>query len=144
MKALLAAGAGKEAKAGPDKVTPLQMAHKCGASSCVELLLAAGAVDNRASANLRRGTAELFARFRLPAPEPNQASGSNTNASGIRGGSARGAKSITPCVRCGTTAVATHKCAGCLGPHYCGRECQKADWKAGHKAVCKAAAVNDD
>ena len=48
-------------------------------------------------------------------------------------------KAVKPCARCGTTSVQTHKCAGCKGPYYCGRECQKADWKAGHKAACQAA-----
>jgi hypothetical protein len=32
-------------------------------------------------------------------------------------------------------------CARCKLAKYCGRECQTADWKAGHKAVCKHAAT---
>eukprot|EP01006_Ploeotia_vitrea_P008003 TRINITY_DN18822_c0_g1_i1.p1 TRINITY_DN18822_c0_g1~~TRINITY_DN18822_c0_g1_i1.p1 ORF type:complete len:140 (+),score=31.84 TRINITY_DN18822_c0_g1_i1:274-693(+) len=28
------------------------------------------------------------------------------------------------------------RCEGCKAAHYCGRECQKADWKA-HKKECK-------
>ena len=30
------------------------------------------------------------------------------------------------------------QCAGCLRTYYCGKACQTADWKAGHKAECKA------
>ena len=29
-------------------------------------------------------------------------------------------------------------CAACLRTHYCSVACQTADWKAGHKAECKA------
>lgn len=29
------------------------------------------------------------------------------------------------------------KCGGCLSARYCSPECQKAAWKAGHKAECK-------
>ena len=28
-------------------------------------------------------------------------------------------------------------CAGCKKKTYCGRDCQKRDWKSGHKADCK-------
>lgn len=28
-------------------------------------------------------------------------------------------------------------CAGCLAVFYCGRQCQKDGWKAGHKQECK-------
>ena len=30
------------------------------------------------------------------------------------------------------------QCAGCMCTHYCSVACQRADWKAGHKAECKA------
>ena len=30
-------------------------------------------------------------------------------------------------------------CAGCQRAHYCGKACQTAGWKAGHKAVCRRA-----
>lgn len=29
-----------------------------------------------------------------------------------------------------------NKCKGCLSVHYCDRQCQLVDWKAGHKADC--------
>ena len=31
------------------------------------------------------------------------------------------------------------RCGGCKSIWYCSRKCQKKDWKAQHKAVCKAA-----
>ena len=33
------------------------------------------------------------------------------------------------------------QCAGCLRTYYCGKACQTADWKAGHKKECKALAA---
>ncbi len=41
------------------------------------------------------------------------------------------------CASCGASG-ATKRCSACLGPAYCGPDCQKAHWKA-HKAACKAA-----
>ena len=35
---------------------------------------------------------------------------------------------------CGKTG--TRKCSGCGLQHYCSRECQRADWKERHKAIC--------
>ncbi|KAK4889815.1 hypothetical protein LTR27_011433 [Elasticomyces elasticus] len=32
------------------------------------------------------------------------------------------------------------KCAACSGAWYCSRDCQKTDWKRGHKAVCRSVA----
>ncbi|KAL4421431.1 hypothetical protein ABPG75_010722 [Micractinium tetrahymenae] len=31
----------------------------------------------------------------------------------------------------------TMRCRGCMAVWYCGRECEKADWQAGHRRVCK-------
>jgi hypothetical protein len=28
-------------------------------------------------------------------------------------------------------------CGGCQGVRYCSSECQRKDWKMGHKAVCQ-------
>ncbi|CAN0111089.1 unnamed protein product [Heterosigma akashiwo] len=39
------------------------------------------------------------------------------------------------CARCGDRLRPLHKCARCRRAAYCGRECQKADWKE-HKKVC--------
>ena len=36
------------------------------------------------------------------------------------------------------------RCAGCLRTYYCSAACQAADWKARHKAECKALAAGDD
>jgi hypothetical protein len=33
------------------------------------------------------------------------------------------------------------KCAGCRSAWYCGEACSHADWRAGHKRVCKALAA---
>uniref|UniRef100_A0A7S0SR23 MYND-type domain-containing protein n=1 Tax=Mantoniella antarctica TaxID=81844 RepID=A0A7S0SR23_9CHLO len=30
------------------------------------------------------------------------------------------------------------RCAGCSAVHYCGTECQREDWRRGHKVECKA------
>jgi hypothetical protein len=46
--------------------------------------------------------------------------------------------SLTVCANCGRAAEAgtkMSKCARCMGPAYCSRECQKADWSV-HKQVC--------
>ena len=40
------------------------------------------------------------------------------------------------CIRCGKTPA--KKCGACGKVYYCGRECQKLDWKS-HKTVCKKA-----
>jgi hypothetical protein len=44
------------------------------------------------------------------------------------------------CSKCGTVETATVSmavCARCKAVQYCSKECQVADWKAGHKQVCK-------
>ena len=44
------------------------------------------------------------------------------------------------CAGCWTPQVAGRafkSCSRCLGPRYCGPECQKRDWTARHKAECK-------
>lgn len=33
--------------------------------------------------------------------------------------------------------IKVQKCGGCQVAFYCGAECQKADWAAGHKEMCK-------
>ena len=48
------------------------------------------------------------------------------------------------CARCGKTYAldengkgkALSKCAKCSQTKYCSRDCQKVDWKAGHKEAC--------
>lgn len=47
-------------------------------------------------------------------------------------------KEVLACKVCGET-QGTLKCAGCKAVSYCGRECQKGDWKA-HKVLCKVLA----
>ena len=46
-------------------------------------------------------------------------------------------KHCAHCQRQGSPGFLFKVCAGCNDTRYCGRDCQKADWKAGHKAVCK-------
>ena len=50
--------------------------------------------------------------------------------------------SVTRCEHCGISASKDGpklaKCARCKEDSYCGRECQLAHWKAGHKGVCVA------
>ena len=41
------------------------------------------------------------------------------------------------CSHCGAP-DASSRCGQCLETVYCGRECQRAHWKAGHKALCAA------
>ena len=44
------------------------------------------------------------------------------------------------CAHCG--AAAEQRCAGCSVPFYCGRQCQKADWKK-HRPLCQPLAVRE-
>ena len=47
----------------------------------------------------------------------------------------RDASVVAVCAGCGSPAAAL-RCGGCRETFYCGRECQRRDWKAGHKAAC--------
>ena len=49
-------------------------------------------------------------------------------------------KRLHACYRCGKDDVPLKKCSACKYVSYCGRECQKADWKS-HKEVCKQKAA---
>lgn len=46
------------------------------------------------------------------------------------------APSLGACVTCGR--AATSLCAACRADAYCGRECQAAAWRAGHRGACAA------
>lgn len=48
------------------------------------------------------------------------------------------------CFKTEDTATRFQTCSQCHVAHYCSRECQKADWKAKHKFVCKKGAENRD
>lgn len=45
--------------------------------------------------------------------------------------------SSAACSHCGVTAADLKTCTRCRAVNYCGRECQAAHWKAGHKQQCK-------
>jgi hypothetical protein len=45
-------------------------------------------------------------------------------------------KMTTVCMMCGI-ATGLKACNGCKAVRYCGEECQKKDWKQGHRHVCK-------
>lgn len=42
---------------------------------------------------------------------------------------------LDSCAVCGRAAA--HRCSACKGTAYCGGECQKRDWHAGHRIKCK-------
>ena len=44
-------------------------------------------------------------------------------------------KSFRKCPTCGEKG--RHRCTGCYLELYCGKVCQKQDWKKGHKVTCK-------
>ena len=44
------------------------------------------------------------------------------------------------CAFCGIHKDKLQRCSRCTVTYYCSHKCQKADWKAGHKAACTAAA----
>jgi hypothetical protein len=41
-----------------------------------------------------------------------------------------------PCLRCRARGVKLRRCGGCERARYCGPECAKADWRAGHREMC--------
>ena len=44
---------------------------------------------------------------------------------------------IEACDNCGNTATNCKYCSLCRTARYCGRACQKEDWKNGHKLICR-------
>ncbi|PRW56940.1 meiotic recombination DMC1-like protein [Chlorella sorokiniana] len=62
------------------------------------------------------------------------APGSGGSGQRLMGGSRPGV--LQSCGRCGK-ADPQSRCSGCSSVAYCSRECQQADWKAGHKHACK-------
>jgi hypothetical protein len=41
------------------------------------------------------------------------------------------------CQYCGQTTAIPKRCTGCKVTFYCSKECQRADWKSGHKLNCQ-------
>lgn len=60
--------------------------------------------------------------------------GEVTMEAGAGSGSGLGTTEVMACKSCGKVEAA-RKCAGCGVVAYCGRKCQRGDWKA-HKKVC--------
>jgi hypothetical protein len=52
--------------------------------------------------------------------------------------------SLESCSYCGANNPNLKACSKCRVTKYCGRECQLADWKAGHKKVCGEATKASD
>ena len=48
-----------------------------------------------------------------------------------------GKKTIVPCACCGKSDKSTKRCSKCRTLYYCGVDCQKEDWKSGHKHMCR-------
>jgi len=55
----------------------------------------------------------------------------------LRFGSDQFKESMRGCAHCGDRVKALQRCSRCREVWYCGRECQVAGWKSGHKKVCK-------
>lgn len=45
------------------------------------------------------------------------------------------------CYACKATTTSLSKCSKCKSVQYCSMECQKKDWKKGHKLVCSSARI---
>lgn len=55
---------------------------------------------------------------------------------------ARAAAEQPPCAVCGKPSSA--QCGRCKTVHYCGRDCQVAHWKGGHKRACAGESAAKD
>lgn len=47
-------------------------------------------------------------------------------------------EALKSCGFCNASDKAVFLCSGCLKKAYCSKECQRSDWKTGHKEWCKA------
>jgi hypothetical protein len=89
---------------------------------------------------LRRDAQRFVKRGKLPAGVP---SSQNSGPAGVRPWgkvAGKGWKDSATCDACGVAATKAgelRRCA-CLGAAYCGRECQRADWKRHRAAGCTA------
>lgn len=59
----------------------------------------------------------------------------DTAVSSVIGGGTLRSEKVLPACHCGT--AATFFCGGCNSVTYCGRDCQRAAWKSGHKEECR-------
>lgn len=74
--------------------------------------------------------------LRLMADVPGADAAQRTAPTGALGLAAARAKSAPRCSRCGKPSPAMLRCGRCQQAQYCGRECQRSDWKD-HKAACE-------
>ena len=74
-------------------------------------------------------------RLRSLIPPRRAAESRDTAASSVTGGGTLRSDRVLPVCRCGT--AATFFCGGCNSVAYCGRDCQRAAWKSGHKEECR-------
>lgn len=59
-------------------------------------------------------------------------------------GTAKAASPAAHCETCGLAIFAAPlRCSICRGPAYCDVECQRSDWVAGHKLLCKKKVAGD-
>lgn len=109
--------------------TPCHVAVEMGHAECAAALAAAGA-------DLRRASPRVYSTLdpadpsvrRCVDPTPLLEVHAATDA-------ALQARARKTCAGC-DAAAALQKCARCEVAYYCGRDCQKADWTARHRAVC--------
>ena len=134
----------------PDGRTPLLHAARMGETAACRSLLAAGANveyvapggatalieakgSNDTQAVLRKALAKAVAARQRAGGQPSTRKG---------GAVAPKQKREMVCANCGfrgDEARPLVECGACRGPLYCGKACQKADWKSRHKPVCRAA-----
>ena len=96
-----------------------------GSSDALERAYACYATRLRAAAAVSHPAAPLFLELESPAE--------------WLAGVQREALSVG--LRCDTcsavrSAETLHACSGCGAARYCGTECQRKDWRGGHKALC--------
>lgn len=90
-------------------------------------------------ASAQRGGASSCAAAGAGAPLPSQAAEGATSIrrAGDEAAPERGAAVSEPCAGCGkATDARPLRCGACRGPPYCGRDCQRTHWAAGHKQEC--------
>jgi hypothetical protein len=124
-------------------IKALKCTNCSGCQECnqpVPLIIPEGTGGSGCSAQVAANAAALHAALYRSSEA---ASAGNVAAGGSTQGSADANPALVECAVChrkpGDPGVpATLKlCGGCHTTRYCSTECQKKDWKMGHKAMCK-------